>query len=57
MAEGQENTKSRIVGLIATRRIRGLKGASAATEWSLAALEILLEAELARIEKREKDNG
>lgn len=54
--EGQpENTKCRIVGLLATKQIRGLKGSSAVAQWSLEALEVLLNAELGRILKKEKD--
>lgn len=54
--EGQpENTKCKIVGLLAVKQIRGLRGNSAVSQWSLEALEILLHAELQRILKKEKD--
>lgn len=55
MANGQENAHSKIFGLLETRRVRGLSGQPAINEWIVTALECLLEAELARIEKREKD--
>lgn len=55
MAEGTENTKDRIIGLLATKQIRGLRGSTAVTQWNLEALEVLLQAELARILKKEKD--
>lgn len=54
MAE-QENAKSRILGLLETRKHRGLSGQAAINEWIVASLEVLLEDELARIIKREKD--
>ena len=54
MAEGQENTKSRIQGLIALRQ-RGMVGNAAITAWMVNALDVLLQAELERIEKRERD--
>ncbi len=52
-----ENTKSRIIGLLATKQIRGLKGNSAVMQWQIEAIEMLLWAELARIEKKELDNA
>jgi hypothetical protein len=56
--QGQpQNTKSKIVGLLEIRKHRGLEGRVATESWIMAALETLIEAELARIEKREKDNA
>lgn len=57
MADGSENTKSKILGLLETRRTRGLVGDAAIQAWAVASLECLLEAELARIEKREVDRS
>lgn len=53
----QENTKWKIVGLLEIRKHRGLDGRVATESWIMAALETLIEAELARIEKKEKDNA
>lgn len=53
----QENTKQKIMGLIEIRKHRGLEGRVATESWIMAALETLIEAELARIEKREIDNA
>lgn len=55
MAERQENTKSQILGLLELRKHRGLVGDVAIRTWVVSALECLLQAELQRIEKREKD--
>lgn len=55
MANGQENTKPKIQGLLEIRKLRGLIGQPAINEWIVTSLECLLECELARIEKREKD--
>ena len=52
-----ENTKSRILGLLEVRKHRGLTGDMAIQLWIVTALECLLQAELQRIEKREKDNS
>ncbi len=51
----RENKKSKIIGLLTTKQIRGLKGSSAVAQWQLEAMEVLLTAELARILKKEKD--
>lgn len=53
----QENTKSKIQGLLDVRKFRGLDGAPAIQAWVIGALECLLEAEMARIEKREIDHA
>jgi len=53
----QENTKSKVTGLLEIRKHRGLDGTAAIQAWVIGALECLLEAELARIEKREIDNA
>ncbi len=56
--EGQpENTKSKIIGLLTTKQIRGLRGSSAVAQWQLEAMEVLLTAELGRILKKEKDES
>ena len=55
MAERQENTKSQILGLLEVRKCRGLSGDIAIRTWVVSALECLLQAELERIEKRERD--
>lgn len=55
MANGQENTKPKIQGLLEIRKLRGLIGQPAINEWIVTSLECLLECELARIEKKEKD--
>lgn len=51
----QEDTKSRIQALLNVKKFRGLEGTAAIQAWAVASLECLLEAELARIEKRERD--
>lgn len=56
MAE-TENAKSKILGLLDVRKHRGLTGQAAINEWIVASMECLLEAELARIIKRETDNA
>ncbi len=53
----EENAKSRILGLLEVRKHRGLSGQAAINEWIVASLECLLEAEMARIEKRELDHA
>lgn len=58
MAEGQKNIKSRIMGLLEIKQQRrGLEGQAAVQAWAVNAIECLLEAELARIEKREVDQS
>lgn len=57
MANGPENTKSKILGLLEIKRRRGLEGQAAVQAWAVNAIECLLEAELARIEKREVDQS
>jgi len=54
MAE-TENAKSKILGLLETRKHRGLSGQAAINEWIVSAIEVLLEHELAKIEKKEVD--
>lgn len=49
-----ENTKSQIRGLLEIRRHRGLAN-GAIQAWIVDALDCLLQAELDRIEKRERD--
>lgn len=44
------NTKSQIIGLLTTKRLRGLQGEQAIQQWVTAALEVLLQAELERME-------
>lgn len=53
----QEDTKSKIQGLLNTRKFRGLESQQAVQAWVVGSIECLLEAELCRIEKREKDNA
>lgn len=55
MAQGQDDTKAKIIGLLEVRKHRGLEGRAAIDAWVINSLECLLQAELARIEKREKD--
>ena len=47
--------KSVIIGLLEVRKHRGLSGDIAIQVWIVSALECLLQAELDRIEKRERD--
>lgn len=55
MAQGSEDNKSKIQGLLDIRKLRGLEGRAAIDAWLVASIECLLECEMARIEKREKD--
>lgn len=48
----QPQIRSMIVGLLETKRRRGLEGQQAIQIWATAALEVLLQAELERIEAR-----
>lgn len=50
-----ENPKSKILGLLEVRKHRGLTGDVAIQFWIVTALECLLQAELQRIEKKERD--
>lgn len=52
----QPEVRSQIIGLLATKRIRGLEGQQAIQIWATAALEVLLQAELERIEARSNVN-
>ncbi len=52
-----QNTKSKILGLIEIERHRGLNTHTAFEVWTVMAIECLLEAELARIEKKELDHA
>ena len=54
MAPGTPNTKSQILALLALRK-RGMIGDAAISAWIVNSLEVLLQAELQRIEKRETD--
>jgi hypothetical protein len=49
------NLKSQIVGLLSVKRQRGLVGDNAIQNWTTAALEVLLQAELERIEATKGD--
>lgn len=55
MAEGSQNPKTKIQALLDIRRLRGLSGQAAINEWIVTGIEVLLEAELARLEKKEID--
>ena len=48
----QPQVRSQIIGLLETKRRRGLAGEQAIQQWATAALEVLLQAELERIENR-----
>lgn len=48
--------RSQIVGLLETSRRRGLYGDQAILRWTVAAIEILLQAELDRIEEKKSAN-
>lgn len=47
--------RSQIIGLLEIRKRRGLQGISAREAWVMDAIEVLLRAELARIEKEKPD--
>lgn len=50
-----QDPKTKIQALLDIRKLRGLEGRAAIDSWLVASMETLLEAELARIEKRELD--
>lgn len=50
----QPTTKDAIIGLLATSRQRGLVGEQAILRWMVAVGEVLLVAELERIEAKDK---
>jgi hypothetical protein len=53
----QPQVRSQIIGLLATKRQRGLVGDNAIKIWTTAALEVLLQAELERIENRSNSDA
>lgn len=50
-------SKHAIMGLLAIRTHRGLRGIDAREAWIMDAIEILLRAELERIEQRERQDA